>query len=51
MPFVCSRQQLAMPNTETHAALEESRALMAAQRVGFANAEALFAYPEKNSRK
>ena len=42
--------ELKVPNAETRAAMEESRALMAARRTRFATADALFADLEKNSR-
>ena len=43
--------ELKVPNTETLAAMEESRAMMAARRTRFATADALFDDLEKNSRK
>lgn len=43
--------ELKVPNAETLAAMEESRALMAARRTRFATADALFDDLEKNSRK
>lgn len=41
--------ELKVPNAETLAAMEESRAMMAVRRTRFANADALFADLEKNS--
>lgn len=43
--------ELKVPNAGTRAAMEESRAMMAARRVRFATADALFDDLEKNSRK
>jgi DNA-damage-inducible protein J len=43
--------ELKVPNAETRAAIEESRAMMAARRARFATADALFDDLEKNSRK
>jgi len=43
--------ELKVPNAETLAAMEESRAMMAARRTRFATADALFDDLEKNSRK
>ena len=43
--------ELKVPNAETCAAMEESRAMMAANRARFANANELFADLEKNSSK
>lgn len=43
--------ELKVPNAETQAAMEESRALMAKRRARFASADELFADLEKNSRK
>ncbi len=43
--------ELKVPNAETRAAMEESRAVMAARRARFATANALFDDLEKNSRK
>ena len=40
-----------VPNAETRAAMEESRAMMAARRARFATADALFDHLEKNSSK
>lgn len=42
--------ELKVPNAETLAAMQESRALMAARRARFATPDALFADLEKNSR-
>jgi DNA-damage-inducible protein J len=42
--------ELKVPNAETLAAMEESRALMAKGRTRFANADELFADLEKNSK-
>jgi DNA-damage-inducible protein J len=42
--------ELKVPNAETRAAMEESRAMMAARRARFATADELFADLEKNSR-
>ncbi len=41
--------ELKVPNAETRAAMEESRAMMATNRSRFANADELFADLEKNS--
>lgn len=41
--------ELKVPNAETLAAMEESRAMMAERRVRFATADELFAALEKNS--
>jgi len=41
--------ELKVPNAETRAAMEESRAMMASRRTGFASADELFADLEKNS--
>ncbi len=41
--------ELKVPNAETRAAMEESRAMMAARRARFQTAEALFDDLEKNS--
>lgn len=41
--------ELKVPNGETRAAMEESRAIMAARRARFASADELFADLEKNS--
>ena len=41
--------ELKVPNAQTRAAMEESRAMMAARRTGFASADELFAELEKNS--
>ena len=41
--------ELKVPNAETLAAMEESRAMMAKRRARFATADALFADLEKNS--
>lgn len=43
--------ELKVPNAETRAAMEESRAMMAARRARFATADELFADLEKNSRQ
>lgn len=43
--------ELKVPNAETIAAMEESRALMAKRRARFATADELFADLEKNSSK
>ena len=43
--------ELKVPNSETRAAIEESRAMSATRRVRFASADELFADLEKNSRK
>ena len=43
--------ELKVPNAETLAAMEESRAMMAARRTRFATADALFDDLETNSRK
>ncbi len=42
--------ELKVPNEETLAAMEESRAMMAARRARFANADELFDDLEKNCR-
>ncbi len=42
--------ELKVPNEETLAAMEESRAMMAARRARFANADELFDDLEKNLR-
>lgn len=41
--------ELKVPNAKTRAAMEESRAMMAARRARFATADELFADLEKNS--
>jgi DNA-damage-inducible protein J len=41
--------ELKVPNAQTRAAMEESRAMMASRRAGFASADELFADLEKNS--
>ncbi len=41
--------ELKVPNAETRAAMEESRAMMAMRRARFASADELFADLEKNS--
>ena len=41
--------ELKVPNAETLAAMEESRAMMAERRVRFASTDELFADLEKNS--
>ena len=41
--------ELKVPNAETQAAMEESRAMMAKRRADFANAKELLADLEKNS--
>ncbi|TXT36492.1 MAG: DNA-damage-inducible protein J [Comamonadaceae bacterium] len=41
--------ELKVPNAETRAAMEESRAMMEARRTRFASADELFADLEKNS--
>ena len=41
--------ELKVPNVETRAAMNESRAMMATNRARFANADELFADLEKNS--
>ena len=41
--------ELKVPNAQTRAAMEESRAMMQARRIRFACADALFADLEKNS--
>ena len=41
--------ELKVPNAETHAAMEESRAMMAKRRARFTTADELFADLEKNS--
>jgi DNA-damage-inducible protein J len=43
--------ELKVPNAETRAAMEESRAIMAARRARFATADALFNDLEKNTSK
>jgi DNA-damage-inducible protein J len=43
--------ELKVPNAKTRASMEESRAMMAARRVRFATADALFDDLEKNSQK
>jgi len=43
--------ELKVPNAETRAAMEESRAIMSARRARFATADALFDDLEKNSHK
>ena len=43
--------ELKVPNAETRAAMEESRAMMANRRTRFASADELFADLEKNSRQ
>ena len=43
--------ELKVPNAETRAAMEESRAMIAARRARFATADVLFDELEKNSRK
>lgn len=43
--------ELKVPNAETLAAMEESRAMMATRRTRFATADALFDDLEKNSHK
>ncbi len=43
--------ELKVPNAKTRAAMKESRAIMAARRARFANADELFADLEKNSGK
>jgi len=43
--------ELKVPNTETLAAMEESRAMMSKRRVRFASADELFADLEKNGGK
>jgi DNA-damage-inducible protein J len=43
--------ELKVPNAQTLAAMEESRATMAARRARFGSAEELFADLEKNSSK
>jgi DNA-damage-inducible protein J len=43
--------ELKVPNEQTRAAMEESRAMMVARRARFASADELFADLEKNSRK
>lgn len=43
--------ELKVPNAETLAAMEESRAMMATRRARFATADALFDDLEKNSRE
>jgi len=43
--------ELKVPNAQTRAAMEESRAMMATRRARFASANELFADLEKNSSK
>lgn len=43
--------ELKVPNAETRAAMEESRAMMAARRARYQSADELFADLEKNSRQ
>jgi DNA-damage-inducible protein J len=43
--------ELKVPNAETRAAMDESRAMMAARRARFGTADALFDDIEKNSGK
>jgi DNA-damage-inducible protein J len=43
--------ELKVPNAQTSAAIEESRAMMATRRARFASAEELFADLEKSSSK
>ena len=43
--------ELKVPNAETQAAMEESRAMMAGRRARFATADEMFADREKNSRQ
>ena len=43
--------ELKVPNAETQAAMEESRAMMAGRRARFATADEVFADLEKNSRR
>ena len=43
--------ELKVPNAQTSAAIEESRAMMATRRARFASADELFADLEKNSSK
>ncbi|HEY5582097.1 MAG TPA: type II toxin-antitoxin system RelB/DinJ family antitoxin [Rhodoferax sp.] len=43
--------ELKVPNAETRAAMQESRAMMATRRIRFASADELFANLEKNSNK
>ena len=43
--------ELKVPNTETRAAMEESRAMMATRRARFTSADELFADLEKNSSR
>lgn len=43
--------ELKVPNAQTQAAMQESRAMMAARRARFASADELFADLEKNSRQ
>jgi len=43
--------ELKVPNTDTRAAMVESRAMMAARRARFATADALFDDLEKNSHR
>lgn len=43
--------ELKVPNSETRAAMEESRVMMATRRARFASADELFADLEKNNSK
>ena len=43
--------ELKVPNAQTRAAMEESRAMMASRRARFATADALLDELEKNARK
>lgn len=43
--------ELKVPNAETRAAMEESRAIIRAHRAGFATSEELFDDLEKNSKR
>ena len=43
--------ELKVPNAETRAAMEESRAMISARRARFASADTLFDELEKNSRE
>ena len=43
--------ELKVPNTQTRAAMEESRTMMATRRARFASADELFTDLEKNSSK
>jgi DNA-damage-inducible protein J len=43
--------EMKVPNAETRAAMEESRAMLVARRARFSSAEALFDDLEKNSRQ